>query len=136
MALSVEELLKTRFKVIGDYPDSQFKVGEILYIPNHKAFPTWFQTNRRSNNEGRFEAVLEKYPNIFKKLFWWEERQPEDMPEYVRQIRSQKIIKSEYDFPKLLSGPFVENYTTSPHSYIFYFVPATKEEYDNQIKKN
>lgn len=60
------ELLKPRYKVISDYPGNIVKVDSIC-TPSEQ------------------ESILyyEKYPDIFKKLEWWEDRVLAEMPEYV-----------------------------------------------------
>lgn len=73
--MKVEELLKPRYKVIADYPNSEFPVGIIAY----KYYAEWVFLN------GIVSTIhLPAYPNIFKKLEWWEEREEKDMPEYVK----------------------------------------------------
>jgi len=68
MNKAIDDLLRPRYKVIADYPDNEFEVGEIL--PDDVV----------SNEE---DEIL-KYPHLFKKLEWWEERQISEMPEYVK----------------------------------------------------
>ncbi len=68
MALTKEELMKPRFKVISDYPKTPFEIGEILQY---------------NNNEVGAIQYRNDYPAIFQPLQWWEERTVEEMPEYV-----------------------------------------------------
>src|SRR6188768_1239401 len=69
--ISTEDLMKPRYKVIADYPGSPFDVNEIIIDngarPDDKSYPTY----------------LDRYPNIFKAMEWWEHRKIEDMPEYI-----------------------------------------------------
>ena len=67
--MKVEELLMPRIEVIADYPSSPYYVGEIK--------------DRLGDNVA---AHFAKYPHLFRKLNWWEERKVEDMPEYVKVI--------------------------------------------------
>ncbi len=65
--MNAKELMQPRFKVISDYPDPKdhpyFKIGEVINtITDEDVF------------------YFEKYPNLFKKLNWFEERKKEDMP--------------------------------------------------------
>lgn len=62
--MTPEELLKPRFKVIADYPVSPYPVGAIITPKDAEYF--------------------DKYPVIFKRLEWYEERKPEDMPLYLK----------------------------------------------------
>jgi hypothetical protein len=84
--MTPEDLLKPRYKVVADYPDSIFKIGGIL-IQGEKDLT---------------EAA--KYPHLFKKLEWWEEREEKDMPEYLKCIKtpdqlhfSDEIFKVEWN---------------------------------------
>lgn len=76
--MSIEDLLKPRYKVIADYPDSECFVGTIIE-----------QSGDRYRDELGFLLQQtnkpEHYPVIFKELGWWEMRKVEDMPEYVKQ---------------------------------------------------
>jgi hypothetical protein len=69
------DLMKPRWKVIADYPKNPYHVGDIL------------------NGGFRSEDLIycddkgprwRDYPHLFRKLEWWEERKPEEMPEYVK----------------------------------------------------
>jgi hypothetical protein len=66
-----EELMTPRFRVIADYPNSLFKIGEIL-TGNQRLFC--------DKNSERYSD----FPNIFQPLEWWEERSLEDLPKYLR----------------------------------------------------
>lgn len=68
--VDVVELLKSRWKVIADYPGSDYHIGEILDRD-------WGWVG---NDEVGFKHDLSHYPHLFKKLQWWEDRKPEEMP--------------------------------------------------------
>jgi len=81
--MTAEKLLLPRFEVIADYPNANYKVGDILEM---KAFTS----NKYFHNSddifvGNFftQADLENYPHLFKKIKWWEHRKAEDMPKKV-----------------------------------------------------
>jgi hypothetical protein len=86
--MTVEELLKPRYKVIADYPDSEkfCKVGEILDR-------NWAWHDGEGN-----ERLVSEYPHLFKKLEWWEDRRIEDMPVYVRDVVERRIMKVKEHF--------------------------------------
>jgi hypothetical protein len=85
--MTVEELLKPRYKVIADYPNSLFEAGEVLTkIEGISVYST--------GRVGIDAYDVSHYPHLFRKLEWWEERQPEDMPEYVKgKINGKKVFK-------------------------------------------
>lgn len=69
--MTAKELLKPRFEVIGIYPNSPFEIGDIL---------TFDGVIYGCNEPQKFERYPQDYPNLFKKLNWWEHRKIEDMP--------------------------------------------------------
>lgn len=87
----IQELLKPRYKVIGDYPSSDYEVGLVIHFPEKENWFTkdleWVTEPIRGKNGGisqRSIKYFEEYPNLFKLLEWWEERDIKDMPEYVK----------------------------------------------------
>lgn len=64
--MTVEALLKPRYKVIADYPNSIYSIGEIIEC------------------DAEEDCTLHKWPAIFKKLHWSEDRKPEDMPQFIK----------------------------------------------------
>lgn len=76
--MSVEELLRDRYKVVAPWPnmwgDYKMKVGDILTatdmveVEDNKVFIS-------------AKEFLKRYPHLFKKLEWYEERNLEDMPQ-------------------------------------------------------
>ncbi len=63
--MTPQELLQPRFKVITDYPNSPYSIGDI--------YPDYI-----------IGDLVRQYPHIFKPLQWWEERKIEDMPTYFK----------------------------------------------------
>jgi hypothetical protein len=121
--LSKEELLKPRYKVIADFPgmeDYGLKVGEIVDSSFHR--------DLISNLN-----FLNKYPHLFKKLEWWEEREEGDLPKYLKSFNSDTFYKVlKYN---VTSGDvWVESFNGISIS-IIHFVPATQEEYEQYQSK-
>lgn len=65
--MSTEELLRPRYKVIAQYPFSPHPIGHIIKT----AFGNKY---------------FDQYPHLFKKLEWYEERNIDEMPEYVKVV--------------------------------------------------
>jgi len=123
--MTVEQLLEPRYKLIADFPNSPFKVGEILDLKDE-----WNIDNY---------LAYDKYPHLFKRLEWWEERKLEDMPEYVRlnpvnTIGGEKvfIIKSWHQEHKSIRA-IIESHEHMNAMFERYFLPATQSEYLNYI---
>ena len=78
----IRELLKPRYKVIAEYPNSPFDVGDIL-IQDKKG--GYFECSANDEIQQVYEFDIYKCSSVFKKLQWWEEREEKDMPEYVKE---------------------------------------------------
>jgi hypothetical protein len=72
--MTTEELLKPRYKVIADWPDSKNKVGDIIEI----------QTAQTEAAKDLVCGWYNKYPHLFEPLPWWKERKAGDMPRYIK----------------------------------------------------
>lgn len=105
--MTPEELLKRRCKVMVDYPNSRFKVGEIFSDVEHPQY-------------------YESFPVIFKALSWWEERKPEDMPKHLRSIDFPEIVRQVIEWLPTGAG---YTYGNNSFSHTKGFVPITEEEY-------
>jgi hypothetical protein len=70
--------LKPRFKVIAEYPRCPYSIGEIF--------------NVTTDNMCVFFA---KYPHLFRKLNWWENRTEEEMPKMVKSQANGSIYVIE-----------------------------------------
>lgn len=80
--MTPKQLLQPRYEVIADYPNSPFKVGEIL---NFKEIYPFSGLSFDIPHLGIVAPeYFDKYPHLFRRLEWWEKRKPEDMPEYVK----------------------------------------------------
>lgn len=77
------DLLKPRYKVIADYPETPYTIGEI------------YEGDTFYNGSKETRCEHENYPAIFKKLEWWEDRELEDMRtiKYVSYISLTKKDK-------------------------------------------
>ena len=78
--MTSEELLIPRYEVIGGYPNSKLKLGNIL-TPD-RMNPTFFGGKKKIPDT--LIENPEKYPHLFRELSWWEHRKEEDMPMYLK----------------------------------------------------
>lgn len=122
-----EELLKIRYKVIADYPENKyFKIGDILIESDHipkgrfgkKITRHWASVNAHD------------YPHLFKPLFWWEDRKPEDMPEYVRVKDTCQIFQHTLINRRFEKNEICKIAEISQTASFQFFLPATKEEFE------
>ena len=99
--MTPEELLKPRYKVIAIDTTESFQVGEILNHPSEWHDFIWVGPS------GKIIFYPEKYPHLFKKLEWWEELKPEDLPQYV-QVISAEIAKDTGVYCKVFKWSVIE----------------------------
>lgn len=132
--LSVDELLKPRYKVIADYPNSSNKVGDIIELPCED----WKYADEVLCLEDYFDA----YENVFKRLAWYEERDIKDMPEYIKcegAVRRLKGLSKNLELIELFDNPGEVEYeehiyeSKDGKGYELYFLndcePSTEAEY-------
>lgn len=116
--MSIEHLMQLRYKVIADWPNNGWKIGTIISDGN----PLYY----------------DKYPHLYKKLQWWEERKVEDMPEYIKYISNGKVYKAikylERNSLVLIKDDYwkieIKNQLGEP-----FWMPATEEDYQSYIIK-
>lgn len=130
-----EELMKQRYIVIADWPQGNinpFHVGDILEEQS-----IYFTRINNAKSIHRDEIV--KYPHLFKRLCWWEERKPQEMPEYVKRIGI--LDRSKFIFDRVkewaiekdnLIGISEDNKMVYPP----WLQPATEEEYLEYTKQS
>jgi hypothetical protein len=122
-SLSIEELLKPRYKVIAEDTSGNFRIGDMFIKSN---YGDWFES-------GTFEMPeweLQKYPHLFCKLEWWEERKESEMPEYVKDLYDQEPFKIVSKHPISKDEYLITNRPKPAHyAHIKHFLPATEEEY-------
>lgn len=81
--MTPEELLKPRYRVIADYPNSGYDIGDIL-TPDREYWS-------KENSIRLCAEDVSQYPHLFQKLEWWQERKPEEMPEYVKLMMGEAV---------------------------------------------
>jgi hypothetical protein len=133
--MTVEELLKPRYKVIADYPGNHYgNIGTILDRD-------WAQY---PNDDETQPAIwrISQYPHLFKKLKWWEERKLNDMPDYLGYSRwigiygdmsefngeYEEIVKVKRHHLKAFDGEKFLSDTGEAISYSVWY-PATESQY-------
>lgn len=83
--MTAKELLNPRFEVIADYPNSNFKIGQVIECTDifEEGFPSsWFLP----------------YPHLFRKMNWWECRTKEQMPKKLISLAYKD--KPDFDASK------------------------------------
>lgn len=118
----VDNLMKLRVKVTR-YPHYPFD-GDILIegkdgemIHETEGYPQSIYKITKDD--------VEKYPAYFRKMPWWEDRMPEEMPEYVKYWDTSLYYPVDR-VAKISDNPFAAYNFTAEN-----FQPATEQEYLN-----
>lgn len=123
--MSIAELLKPRWKVISSFPGGEWlKIGEILVLRDLGEYVDAWDS-----------LLPENYPAIFQPLKWWEERNIEDLPEYIKNVDGvYKLLGRAGGSKEMMRWMVVPNFPEygEEFSYILdnRMEPATKEDYD------
>jgi len=107
-----------------NYPNSPVNTGDILELTIHGyVFIACYGVTVTRD-------TVSKYPHLFRPMPWWEGRQPEDMPEYVRiKNKVLRVVKYNLTFGEFL--PEKSKYMKR----LEYTQPATEQEYLDYIKQ-
>lgn len=142
--MTVDELMRPRFKVVEDYPYSEYEVGLIIEFEEEKCTyytgqPEWETVPIKYKDGGGWLKCcikkFEPYPRIFKPMEWWEERKAEDMPRYViSKHTSVCYMVDEYNDLQLQEDGCLFMVNNKYYS-CSYFLPTTEEGYNNFINK-
>lgn len=91
--MTVEELLKPRYKVIEKDTTNNWRVGDIIEEGDVEG-PVVYSKPMINGNGGKSMwdmRLFPNYPHLFRLMHWSEERKPEDMPKYVKYIGNGRI---------------------------------------------
>jgi hypothetical protein len=134
-----EELLRPRWIVLGNFPgDEWFKVGQI--IKADLDLPHIHTAEDSEDPDNWLVLEPDTYPQLFRKLEWWEKRKEKYLPKYLKFKANNKVVEVHqynYDSERFfiadheigsvdLDGDTFQGYNLS------WVIPATEEEYLNQ----
>jgi hypothetical protein len=125
-----EELLRPRIKCVIRYPCSPFPVGAILEQDfEEPEIYNYTDSNKRS---WMLESP-ELYPETFKRLQWWEDREGDEPPKY---IKSNGIVYKADKWSKSFQGIHWLGCLVNKTKYIpcEYIIPATAAEYEAYLQ--
>lgn len=139
MPLTKEELLKPRIKCVIDYPGNIFGVDKILQFTDKadKEFSFSEEWIFIKDDVAWGKTFFDQYPLLFKKLEWWEDIKLEDMPEFVKCVKSPDGIISVGQVLKCSwnnhGGKSEDMGWIFPYTNCY--EPATEEEYTAYINQ-
>jgi len=98
--MTAEELSKPRFEVIANYPCAIHELGKIIEC-NSSCISYSVEIGDISE-----KIDLSEYPNIFRMLNWWENRNKDDMPKKVMSLAddNKDVFEIEEWDMKILVG--------------------------------
>jgi hypothetical protein len=150
---SVEKLLKPRYKVVATYPfNDHFMLNEVIELNEFdgrehlaKHMNEWFVMQRPLNPQSdrlpltMHESTFNLYPHLFKRLEWFEDREPGDMPEYVKRVRQDKTVQVLRVLdPSCNMREFGHEDNTIEHRFVWPnasgYLPATLQEYNEYLE--
>ena len=140
--MSNENFMMPRYKLIEDYPNSEFRVGDVLEFKHIHPYPNY--SLKFGVDKIVFPEYIDDFPHLFKKLQWWEDRNPEEMPKYLKMISYIKPCTNNPENFELKKGQVFKPGKFSINSFeighwIFstqLTIPATKEEYESYTPLN
>lgn len=131
--LSVEDLMKPRYKVIAAYPNYTFDIGGILIVADDGEL--YSENEGYCSLAGRvFKEDADKYPHLFKKLEWWEDLKPKQLPKYVKWNQGgifEVVNWRSNPNTAQLDGVYVSDLPLRSAGFLFIkdLLPATESEY-------
>lgn len=118
--MSIEELLRPRYKVIADYPKSLYHVGDIINAGG---------TGEDCIYCDREGPRMRHYPHLFQPLRWWQELAENEMPSFVKDTRDGVVYKILSQSPHTPSDALVVYAKGRGWISLYDTAPATEEEY-------
>lgn len=115
IVMNKQDLLKTRFELIADYPGNSQPIGNVTI-------------------EDTTASYFRKFTSNFRELFWWEKRIIEQMPKYLKcksNYNTEIWVVYPASFSKEGDGwtCHVEKSIIPPGNYLNDKLPATEAEY-------
>jgi hypothetical protein len=124
--LTTEQLLKPRYKVIADWPPScPYEIGQVVTIKEDVL-----------TVEAQQRLYWDKYPHLFRKLEWWEDRSPDEIIQmgFVKDIGDGEVFKVQAAHPTRTNQFLLTNKPTPAHyAHMEHFNPATLQEYTEYL---
>lgn len=107
----VQELMKPRFKLIADYPGNSQPIGNVT-------------------TEIHTAEYFRKFTANFQELKWWEERKPEEMPEFVKEGDIVEMVeKWETRFSDIWMILSDQDAYRVTRNIMCFYEPAAESEY-------
>jgi hypothetical protein len=116
-----EDLLKPRYKLIATYPKCQYEIGDNFI---------WEEKNEEQSS---FE-MFGMFPHIFKRLRWWEDRKPNEMPKFI--LHKDGGVFEVFQWLLTKNGESWLADTGTEYLYISDIMPVLESEYISYENEN
>lgn len=131
-------LLTPRYMVEADYPNSPFRVGDVLrrhvYLESDETYYVYAKVPDNFNivlHDYIDDDVIVKYPHIFRPMHWSEQRELGEMPRWVIWRSTGAISPCEWVEHKKSFGCLIRG---QKFTSLNAFLPATESEYLEYLK--
>lgn len=129
MSKDIADLMKPRRRLTINFPGNIYRVGSIFTLRGG----WWFNDE---HGQGIVNTEVEKCSEIFQPLSWWEDREPGEMPEYLRI--NETVYKIEWWEHYLGWVPHEANPKKDSQFRVAHHfdkgIPATEQEYNDFLQ--
>ncbi len=135
--MSIEELMKPRYKVIAEYPKCPFEIGMVLKQDMDTVGEVYVlesEVGRIGDKNYVMPQYVEKYAHLFSPLPWYAERAAVDFTGYVKLKLNEGTVVIEITGAKFLDKEYMK--WKFGGTRLNDFLPATLAEYDQYISQS
>lgn len=133
----VQELLRPRVKCIAPDTSRKYEIGDIFYkhvFPGSDSGMSCYITNLEFPLEGKnlITEFAENMPHLFQRLNWWDDREVNEMPEYLKikdRVYRIAIWEKYFGWLPVERDPIDESFRLAHH--FDKGLPATEQDYLN-----
>ncbi len=122
-----EALLTPRFEVIAPDTSGNWKIGDIITDDGI--------STARVGQRAVFALQWKSFPHLFREMAWWEKREIDEMPEYVKfKTAIPQVIAKVIEWKYESGVVFLCKTDKGIAENLWAISPSTKEEFENQKK--
>lgn len=132
----MHELEQPRLLVLGNYPFSPYKVGDVIKVDEDEQVllcdvPVYSPEIENLIVYKPLDKIKSDFLNLFRLLEWWEYRKREEMPKFVKH----KINPSQVRLVLKYIDGFGATMISEANMTYNNLLPATETEYNEYVEK-
>lgn len=120
------------------YPNSPFRVGDILTVKHHPMYNDGEVFGLEDEqDEPNWITYPQDFPHIFRPMHWSEGRTLDEMPRYLKRIKSGKEVVKAHEYRSIRGNWWVVPEWAKKVGYdsiVTDYLPATEAEYLEYLK--